>query len=118
MKIFKNIHLKNVIFAAVKICSILHGRVFVMISYYCYNVAVYTYFFSSVLLVSLLNLLALAIDHYIAIVKPLHYSSIVTNSRIRVCIVLIWLMSFATIVIESIPEIINYYKNIETENSF
>ena len=93
---------------------------YVSASLYSFNVAVYTCFYSSVMLVSLLNLLLLAIDYYIAIVKPLHYSSIVTKSRTRACIVFIWIVSFitVTVVTESIPEIINYCENSETKTSF
>ena len=52
---------------------------YVSASLYSFNVAVYKCFYSSVMLVSLIKLLALAIDYYIAIVKPLHYSRIVTS---------------------------------------
>ena len=79
--------------------------------YECYDVVTYSYFEPSVTLASLLNLLALGIDQFIAIVKPLHYTRIVSNRRTRECIVLIWLMSFITSVIETLPETINYYKN-------
>ena len=79
--------------------------------YECYDLATYSYFEPSVTLASLFNLLSLGIDQFIAIVKPLHYNRIVSNSRTRKCIVLIWLMSFFTSVIETLPETIKYYKN-------
>ena len=76
--------------------------------YLCYNVAIYSYFEPCVILVSLLNLLALGVDHFIAIVKPLHYTRIVSNSRTKTTIALIWAVSFITVVLETVPEIINY----------
>ena len=88
------------------------------ISYNCYTVLAYFYFEPSVTLVSLFNIFALGIDHYIAIVKPMHYNRIVSNSRIRACVALIWIVSFIIVVTESIPEIINYYKNKDMETHF
>ena len=84
----------------------------------CYIVALYRYFYPSFTLVSLLNILALGVDHFIAIVKPLHYNRIVSNVRTKVCIVLIWLISFITVATESIPDIINFSVNKETEDPF
>ena len=78
--------------------------------YECFSTIAYSYLEPCVTLVSLFNLLALGIDHFIAIIKPLHYKRIVTNSRVSACIVLIWSVSFVTSAIETIPEIINYYK--------
>ena len=87
------------------------------ISYFCYKVAVETYFLSSVKIVSLLNLLGLAIDHNIAIVKLLHYYRIVSNSRTKAYIVMIWLISFIKAVIESIPTITKYTHGKKLRNT-
>ena len=76
------------------------------------------YFIPGVILVSLFNLLAFGIDQFIAIVKPLHYNSIVTSIRATACIALIWIVSFITVVIETIPETLEYYKNDGNQYSF
>lgn len=41
-------------------------------------------------LISLLNLFAMAQDHYVAIMKPLHYNQIMTSSRVKLMIVALW----------------------------
>ena len=40
---------------------------------------------------SLLNLMAMALDHYLAILRPLHYHALLTNNRTHVLIMLLWL---------------------------
>ena len=113
-------HSKLIISLAISDICVLFPELFTRINrtisvfsgmYYCYFSVIFLYMEPCVILVSLLNLLTLGIDHYIAIVKPLHYNRIVTNRRISACIVLIWILSFVASVIETIPEIINYYKN-------
>ena len=42
---------------------------------------------------TLLNLLAMAIDQYVAILKPLRYKTIVTKFRTNVTILIIWMLS-------------------------
>ena len=43
--------------------------------------------------ISLLNLIGMATDHFVAITKPLHYQAIMTKRRISVAIVLFWLVA-------------------------
>ncbi len=40
--------------------------------------------------ISLLNLVALALDHYVAILKPLNYRNVMTRGRTNVLVVLLW----------------------------
>ena len=84
----------------------------------CYDTVLECYFQPGVVLVSLLYLLALGIDHFIAIVKPLHYNSIVSSIRTSACIALIWIVSYTTVVIETIPKTVMYYKNDENQDPF
>ena len=86
--------------------------------YRCFHSIVNCYFEPGVTLVSLLNLLALGIDHLIAIVKPLHYNRIISKRRITVSIALIWIVSFFTVVTETLPEIVSYCGNNEQAPSF
>lgn len=44
--------------------------------------------------ISLLNLVAMAIDHYLAILKPLHHPSLLTTRRTVVIICMLWIFSF------------------------
>ena len=80
-----------------------------------YKLVVHRYFQPGVLLVSLLNLLMLGIDHYIAIVKPLHYDRILSTKRISTCVAFIWIFSFVASVIETFPKIISYFKSNEDQ---
>ena len=80
-----------------------------------YELVVHKYFQPGVVLVSLLNLLMLGIDHYIAIVKPLHYDRILSTKRISACVAFIWIFSFVASVIENIPKIISYFKSNEDQ---
>lgn len=41
-------------------------------------------------LISLLNLFAMAQDHYVAIIKPLHYNQIMRPSRVNIMISILW----------------------------
>ncbi|XP_053374382.1 melanocortin receptor 4-like [Mercenaria mercenaria] len=54
------------------------------------------------LLATLINLLVMAIDHYLAIMKPLHYRRFMSNFRGNCLIVFIWLFSVTTGLIELI----------------
>ncbi|XP_062614180.1 melanocortin receptor 4-like [Saccostrea cucullata] len=45
-------------------------------------------------LISLLNLFAMAQDHYVAIIKPLHYHHIMRPSRVNIMIIILWVISF------------------------
>ena len=84
----------------------------------CYAAFEHISFEPCVLLASLFNLLALGIDHYIAIVKPLHCNRLVSNRRTKVIIVLIWIVSFIAVVIDTIPSIFAYYKADDTGQTF
>ena len=57
-------------------------------------------------------------DHYIAIVKPLHYNRIVSNNHTKVVIALIWIVSFIGVALETVPEIFTYYRIDDVENTF
>ena len=50
-------------------------------------------FLDFALLAILMNLLAMGIDHYIAIIKPMHYHQIISNFRGNMIIVFIWIIS-------------------------
>ncbi|XP_034025384.1 probable G-protein coupled receptor 21 [Thalassophryne amazonica] len=43
--------------------------------------------------VSMASLACISVDRYIAIIRPLSYTTLVTRCRLRVCIVLIWIYS-------------------------
>ena len=85
------------------------------INYKLYFTILRYYIEPAFILASLLNLLSLGIDHYIAIVKSLYYNRIVSKRRTSVCIVLIWILSVVASAIETIPEIIKYYRGYETQ---
>ena len=89
-----------------------------VMSYFCFFIVVFYYIEPGVILVSLLNLLMLGIDHYIAIFKPLHYNRIVSKHRITLCIVLIWIFGFVASVSETIPDTVYYFTNNESRNTF
>ena len=80
-----------------------------------YELVVHKYFQPGVVLVSLLNLLMLGIDHYLAIIKPLHYNRILSSKRISACFAFIWILSCVASVSETIPKIINYFKSNEDQ---
>lgn len=50
-------------------------------------------FLDFALLASLINLLAMGIDHYIAVLKPLHYHLIMSKTRANIMILAIWFIS-------------------------
>ena len=58
----------------------------------CYTV-IRGFLYCSSVLATLLNLLALAVDHYVAIVNPLHYNRIMTSFRTKLLILVIWIIS-------------------------
>ena len=60
----------------------------------CYTV-VRIFLYSFPVLASLLNLLALAVDHYVAIVNPLHYNRKMTSFRTKLLIHVIWIFSLS-----------------------
>ena len=80
-----------------------------------YYTLLHKYIEPAFILASLLNLLSLGIDHYIAIVKPLYYNRIVSKRHTSACIVLIWILSVVASAIETIPEIIKYYRGYEIQ---
>lgn len=45
-------------------------------------------------LISLLNLLAMAIDHYIAVLQPLYYNTILSRIKGNIMIALLWILAF------------------------
>lgn len=51
-------------------------------------------FNTSAHLISLLNLIAMAIDHYIAIMRPLHYSHLMSRVRGNIMIICLWFLAF------------------------
>ena len=80
-----------------------------------YHLVVHKCIEPGVVIVSLLNLLMLGIDHYLAIIKPLHYNRILSSKRIRACFAYIWIFSCVASVSETIPKIINYFKSNEDQ---
>ncbi|XP_050388721.1 adenosine receptor A3 [Patella vulgata] len=46
-------------------------------------------------MISLLNLLAMAVDHYVAIMNPLHYNEHLNEVKGNILIIVIWLLAFA-----------------------
>ena len=44
---------------------------------------------------SILHILTIAIDRYIAVMNPLRYSVIITDNRIKITLLLVWILSFA-----------------------
>ncbi|CAD5117466.1 unnamed protein product [Dimorphilus gyrociliatus] len=49
---------------------------------------------STSFVISLLNLVAMAIDHYLAILRPLHHPSLLTTRRTAIIISMLWIFSF------------------------
>ncbi|VDN42877.1 unnamed protein product [Gongylonema pulchrum] len=43
---------------------------------------------------SIYNLVAISIDRFIAIIKPLHYPTLVTRSRAHTTVAAVWISSF------------------------
>ena len=43
-------------------------------------------------IVTVVHLLALAINHYIGIVRPLHYAAIMTKRTVTICIIAMWIL--------------------------
>lgn len=62
------------------------------INEYCFEVANQE-FLNFSLLAILINLLAMGLDHYIAIMKPLHYHEIMSRCRGNLMLILIWIIS-------------------------
>ena len=117
-------HLKLVISLAISdVCIVLPFILILSVfkpreNWWCLYTTLFSYFQPSIFLVSLLNLLALGIDHYIAIVKPLQYNIIVTNSRTNVLMCVIWIASFITSVFESLPHVLMYNTINGSNNTF
>ena len=105
-------HLKLIISLCVSDCLILIPsllKTFVIMTHginVCFNVAA-RLMTDLALLASLLNLLAIAIDHYLAILKPLFYKKSMTHIR-GICVVLvIWVASMLAISVEIIVGMIH-----------
>ncbi|XP_019766012.2 adenosine receptor A2b-like [Dendroctonus ponderosae] len=50
------------------------------------------------IVITVVHLLALSLNHYIGILKPLHYNSIVTSRKVSAVIWVLWLVPFVTVV--------------------
>ena len=50
--------------------------------------------FSASLNINLFNLLLMAFDHYLAILKPLHHDRILSKKRTRIVIIIFWILAF------------------------
>jgi melanocortin 2 receptor len=59
------------------------------------------------IIVVVAHLLALACNHYLGILRPLHYLSIMTHRNTTICIVLLWLIPIAYFVV--------YFSSVEGE---
>ncbi|KAL1494969.1 hypothetical protein ABEB36_010468 [Hypothenemus hampei] len=81
--------------------STMYGLI-VLISGYGYNLGVFLYIVEllrlSGIVVTVVHLLALSLNHYIGILKPLHYNSIVTSKKVSTVIWMLWLVPFFTVV--------------------
>lgn len=51
------------------------------------------------IVITVLHLLALSLNHYIGIMKPLHYNSIVTKRKVSIVIALLWICPIILLVI-------------------
>ena len=110
-------HLKLIISLCVSDCLILFPclvkNIFIMTHplNLCFNVTA-RLITDLALLASLLNLLAIAVDHYLAILKPLTHKKCMTNIR-GICVVIgIWIASVLAIFIEVIMGMIHPYGTI------
>lgn len=50
-------------------------------------------------IITVAHLLALAVNHYLGIIKPLHYPSIMTHRNRSICIVLMWIIPITFILV-------------------
>ncbi|XP_060585954.1 adrenocorticotropic hormone receptor-like [Ruditapes philippinarum] len=100
-------HLKLIISLCCSDCLILIptflSKVFLMTHEInlCFNVAV-RLVTDLALLATLLNLLAIAADHYLAILRPLMYKKQMTNIRGMIAVLVIWFVSVLAIAVEII----------------
>ena len=46
--------------------------------------------------ITLLNLMGMALDHYLAVIKPLHHISLLDKRRVSIMIILFWVIAFVT----------------------
>ncbi|XP_022704223.1 melanocortin receptor 3-like isoform X2 [Varroa jacobsoni] len=67
---------------------------------------------------SALHLLALAINHYVGILRPLHYASTITRRRLTLVIVALWVIPFVTyaLIILNHPE--NDFRHLHCNYEF
>ena len=113
-RIYKTLssHLKLIISLCVSDCLIplpcLLKHIYIMTRplNVCFNVAV-KLITDMALLASLLNLLAIAVDHYLAILKPLMHKRSITNSRAICAVLVIWAVSVLAISVEVIMGMIH-----------
>ncbi|KAG5887521.1 hypothetical protein JTB14_022133 [Gonioctena quinquepunctata] len=66
------------------------------------------------ILITVLHLLALSFNHYIGIMKPLHYNVIVTKRKVSAVIATLWVVPVVMVIILSTAE--NNWKLIESIN--
>jgi hypothetical protein len=72
----------------------------------CFNVAV-RLVTDLALLATLFNLLAIAVDHYMAILRPLMYKKQMTNIRGMTAVLMIWFVSVLAIAVEIITGLVH-----------
>jgi len=68
-------------------------------------------------LTALMTILGLAVDHYLAICRPLYHRSDDNIRRVTVAIVAIWIMSGVASMIDVVAEVINYVERLHTQCS-
>ncbi|XP_046333420.1 melanocortin receptor 3-like [Haliotis rufescens] len=63
-----------------------------VLTFYCMTIFAFA-LYTMATIISLLNLFAMAVDHYVAIMKPLHYAAYLSRARGNCFIVTIWMLA-------------------------